>query len=112
MRIYSLHRTRPEPVSHDPSLEKRVLVREGIPGIKDLSHALLKRGDRASRHCHQGEFEVLYCIKGALLFEVEGREVEVGEGDCIVIEPGEAHSIPSVVDETELLYFKVPCREG
>ena len=111
MRFYSLTSTPPEPVSHDPGLQKRIIVRDGIPGIKNLSHALLKRGDRASEHCHRDEFEVLYCLRGGLVFDVEGERVEVRRGDCLVLEPGEYHSIPSVLEETELLYFKVPYKE-
>lgn len=108
MKLYSLASTPLEPVSHDPGLKKRVLMRDGIPGVKNMSHVILKKGDRASMHCHREEFEVLYCVRGGLIFEVEGKEVMVKRGDCLVLEPGEYHSIPSVLEDAELFYFKVP----
>lgn len=108
MKIYSLSRTPFEPVSHDPGLKKRVLVTDEIPHVRNISHVLLRAGDRASSHSHKDAFEVLYCLRGRVVFEVEGRAVTVEQGDCIVIEPSEVHSIPQVVEDTELFYFKVP----
>ncbi len=108
MKIYSLSKTPVEPVSHDPQLKKRVLVRDGIPHVRNISHVSLRAGDRASSHSHRDAFEILYCLRGRVIFEVEGRDVLVREGDCLVIEPSEVHSIPQVIEDTELFYFKVP----
>lgn len=96
-----------EPVSHDPALRKRVMVQENIlPGIRSMSHIVLPAGARASKHSHPDGFEVFYCIRGNVLFSVEGSGVPFSAGQCLIVEPGETHDLEALV-ETELVYFFV-----
>jgi mannose-6-phosphate isomerase-like protein (cupin superfamily) len=104
MRLYHLNKIPYEPVSHDPELKKKVLAR-GLPCVKRLSHIVLVPGNRASLHSHPKGYEVFYFIRGAIVFEVNGKEVRLKKGDCLVVEPGEPHSITDVLEETELVYF-------
>src|SRR3990172_1027477 len=98
-----------KPVSHDPHLRKRVLVEERVSCVGNLSHIVLAPGDTAVTHAHNDAHEVFYCIEGGVVFGVEGTEVTVRGGDCLVVEPEEEHSIERVLEETRLLYFFAFC---
>jgi mannose-6-phosphate isomerase-like protein (cupin superfamily) len=104
MRLYHLDKIPYEPVSHDPELKKKVLTR-GLPCVERLSHIVLAPGQRVSLHSHTHGYEVFYFIRGAAVFEINGEEVGLKKGDCLVVEPGESHSITDILKETELIYF-------
>ncbi|MFQ5585463.1 MAG: cupin domain-containing protein [Thermodesulfobacteriota bacterium] len=108
MKHYALDRTPFEPVSHDPSLQKRVLIRDSLPGIKGLSSIVLTPGDDVPVHHHHDAYEVFYVLRGRLLFAVNAEDLLLKQGECLVVEPGEPHSIDIVHEESELLYFKIP----
>jgi mannose-6-phosphate isomerase-like protein (cupin superfamily) len=94
-----------ESVSHDPALEKQVLVQRGeLPGVRTFSHIVLPPGAAASEHVHEDGFEVFYCIRGRTVFVIDGEAVVVKGSECLVIEPGERHSLEAH-EETELVYF-------
>ncbi len=95
-----------EPVSHDPELKKRVLLRE-VGTLEALSHIVLPKGSRASLHSHRDLYEVFYIIRGRIVFVVEGRECELGAGTVLAIEPGEEHEIRDVKEESEMVYVHV-----
>jgi quercetin dioxygenase-like cupin family protein len=50
-------------------------------------------GDRYAPHSHSYE-KVLYCVDGSITFVLEddGKRVELGPGDRIVLPPGTVHS--------------------
>lgn len=110
MKLYSPDNIPFEPVSHDPGLKKKVLIKDSLPFIRGLSHILLAKGNKVSFHNHPDAFEVLYSIRGEAIFTVEKEEVTLKKGECLVIEPGEGHAINAVIEDTELLYFKIPER--
>lgn len=106
MKLYSLDDTPYTPVSHDPSLKKRVLVDRGeLPAIGGLSHIVLPAGAKASVHAHPEGYEVFYCVGGEAFFRIGGKDVALRQGHCLVVEPGEAHSIEDALEGTELVYF-------
>lgn len=107
MKLFSLDETPYEPVSHDPGLKKKVLTQRTLPYVKHVSHIILQPGDNASEHSHD-DVEVFYCIRGDAEFSIKGESVSIKKGRLLFIEPGEAHSIPRVNEETELLYFRTP----
>lgn len=108
MRLVSLKDVSLSPVSHDPALKKRVLLGPGdLPHIASLSHVRFGRGDRASAHSHEDGFEVFFCISGAVKFVVGGRPVELPEDGCLVVEPGEVHSIEGAEEGSRIIYFRV-----
>lgn len=112
MKLYSLESTPYEPESHDPGLRKKVLLRDVIPSVEHVSHIVLLPGNHGSMHSHPEAFEVLYCVRGAVLFIVKEEEFVLKKGDCLIVEPGEPHALPDVIEETELLYFKVSEARG
>ncbi|MEW6587117.1 MAG: cupin domain-containing protein [Nitrospirota bacterium] len=107
MKIFSLHESPYEPVSHDPQLKKRVITRGTLPCVQHVSHIIMRPGDRVSEHTHKNAFEVMYCIGGAAVFIVNGLKVSLNQGNLLSVEPGDSHSIAEIREETELLYFLV-----
>jgi mannose-6-phosphate isomerase-like protein (cupin superfamily) len=105
MKKISLKEIASDPVSHDPGLRKKVLARDISLYLKSISHIILNLGDSVSEHSHSDFLEAFYCIRGYALFHIEGETVEVETGHLLFIELGEKHSIPKVIEETELLYF-------
>lgn len=105
MQHYRLDTTPQTPVSHNPELTKKVLVKEGFSCVRHLSHIALRPGDTAFAHEHADAFEVFYCVRGRVVFAVSGHAVTITDGSCLVIEPGEVHSIEAVHEETELVYM-------
>ncbi|MGD2081309.1 MAG: cupin domain-containing protein [Nitrospirota bacterium] len=94
------------PVSHDPQLKKRVLVGKGaIPHIRAISFIEMNPGDTAESHSHAGGHEVFFGLGGRIDFVVEGRDVPLAEGACLVVEPGEVHSIKGAARGSRMLYF-------
>jgi quercetin dioxygenase-like cupin family protein len=94
-----------EPVSHDPSLEKQVMVERGVlPGVRTFSHIVLPPGAAASEHVHEEGFEVFYCLRGQTVFVINGKRETLKGSECLVVEPGERHSLEAH-EETELVYF-------
>jgi mannose-6-phosphate isomerase-like protein (cupin superfamily) len=106
MKFSSLDSLPLEPVSHDPKIKKKVLVGLGtLPRIKTISHIELNPGDRASRHRHENAYEVFYGIKGRVDFLVADAPVSLTGGCCLVVEPGEEHSIEGAAEGSRMLYF-------
>ncbi|HEX2259635.1 MAG TPA: cupin domain-containing protein, partial [Actinomycetota bacterium] len=48
-------------------------------------------GDKYSAHSH-GYRKVLYCLRGSIVFNVEGESVNLQPGDRLEIPPGTSHS--------------------
>lgn len=107
MKLFSLHETPYEPVSHDPGLKKKVLARDVLPSVKHISHIILQPGDSVSEHSHSDYVEVFYCIRGDAVFFINRKSVSIRKGHLLFVEPGETHSIQKVNEETELLYLHV-----
>jgi quercetin dioxygenase-like cupin family protein len=108
MKLFSLDETSSESVSHDPRLKKKVLSRRQLPYIRHISHIILQPGDSVLEHSHADDVEALYCIRGDAEFIIRGERISIKKGHLVFIEPGEAHSITRVNEETELLYFRTP----
>lgn len=107
MKLFSLDETPYEPISHDPQLRKKVLARDQLPCLKHISHVILLPGSRVSEHSHSDGAEVFYCIQGEAVFLIKGERFSIKRGHLLIIEPGELHSIPEIIEETEMLYFYI-----
>lgn len=96
------------PVSHDPQILKQVIIDTGvIPKLNKFSKAIIRKGQTVSSHRHDNMYEILFFLTGRGELSVDGNKVEVSSNQCIIIEPGEVHSIPKVVDDIELVYFGI-----
>lgn len=108
MKIVNLDALPLLPVSHDASLMKRLLLGDGvIPGMRGMSHIVLPAGASVEAHKHPDGYEVFYCIRGRARAVVERVPVELRQGTCLAIAPGEEHSFEHIEQDTELVYFFV-----
>lgn len=106
MKFTSIEEAPLIPVSHDPQLKKRVLVGEGyIPHIRAISHIEMNPGDTAVSHKHDDAYEVFFGLGGKVDFVVNEKDVPLTEGTCLVVEPGEVHSIKDAAKGSRMLYF-------
>ncbi len=99
-----------EPVSHDPELLKRVLLRAGeVAGMFQLAHCRLPAGCGTSPHAHSDMTEVFIVVGGRGSATVGTRRVRLEQFDCVVVGPGERHRLRAASDSAlELLYFGLP----
>lgn len=56
-------------------------------------------------HHHEHEDELFLVIRGVLVMRFRDRDVEVREGECIVVPAGVEH-LPVADDEVEILLFE------
>ncbi len=106
MKLVSLDEALSIPGTHSPQLKKQVLVEKGtLPHITTLSHVELNPGDTAVSHEHDDAYEVFFALKGRIDFVVDGDPVPLVEGSCLVVEPGEVHSIKDAAKGSRMLYF-------
>ena len=99
MRRTSLGDTPDEGVSHDPAIPKRVLIRAGtIPHVTQLATSRIPPGASITPHRHADMFEVFEVVAGTGCMRVDEAVFPIGPGDCIVVEPGEEHTLTANAD--------------
>lgn len=92
--MISLRQIKFEDVSHADGVKKQVLLRKGvIPGVTAFSRAVLKPGQETAAHTHRDMYEVFLVVEGTATFQIDSSVVECTEGDCVVVEKGESHTI-------------------
>jgi mannose-6-phosphate isomerase-like protein (cupin superfamily) len=85
-----------EGVSHNPEIRKRVMLRKGeVPHLTGFSRARFGPGQVASAHSHTDMYEVFLVEEGRGVITIDGRELPLEPGRCIVVEPGEVHELRS-----------------
>lgn len=72
-----------------------------------LSHIILKKGCVVPAHKHENE-QISYILKGALKFEVNGKEIVVREGEVLHIPSNVVHSATALEDTMDLDVFSPP----
>jgi mannose-6-phosphate isomerase-like protein (cupin superfamily) len=114
MYLASLARLPAEPISHNPAILKRVLLRNGqIDGVTQFAEARFAPGEIAGSHTHPDMSEVFLVQSGHGTAVVNGTANQLGPGDCIAIQPGEAHSFENTGHEPwVLVYFGVVTARG
>ena len=81
------------------------LWRKVISGEKAMvAQVFLARGCVVPLHQHESE-QVSYIIKGALKFELEGKEIVVREGEVLVIPANVPHKAVALEDTLDLDVF-------
>ena len=114
MKTTALSDVSDEPVSHDPSIRKRVLLRRGdVPHVMQLAQARFAPGQVAPAHAHADMHEVFLVEAGEARFTVDGVAHRLGTGGCIAIAPGERHEVANAgATELVLTYFGVAAGRG
>ncbi len=94
MKYSDLAEVPAEPVSHNPEISKRVLMRRGeLPHVNQFAQATLQPGQRASAHQHVDMWEVFHGVSGTGHLYVDSQSQEIRPGVCVVVEPGERHEL-------------------
>jgi quercetin dioxygenase-like cupin family protein len=97
------------PVSHNPEITKRVLLRRGdLPHLTNFSRSLLLPGQTAGAHAHAGMHEVFYVESGEGAMRVDDHVITLEAGVCVAVEPGESHEIENTgARALVLIYFGI-----
>lgn len=109
MKIISLADAVAAGVSHNPEIEKRVLLRrEDVPHLTHFSESRLQPRQVTRAHTHAGMCEVFYVLDGTGAIRIDGLEHRLAAGICVAVEPGESHEIANTGEtELTLLYFGI-----
>ena len=95
-------------VSHDASIKKQVLIRNGeVPRLTGVSRARFAPGQLSPAHAHRDMHEVFVVKSGVATFTIDGKEEKIKEGTVISLSPGQRHEIKNGPSDPplELLYF-------
>jgi len=63
-------------------------------------------------HRHDRMFEIYLVARGTSVARVAGREVQLGSGDMLVVEPGEAHTFLSSTEDYLHFVVQAPFHAG
>jgi quercetin dioxygenase-like cupin family protein len=74
-----------------------------------LAHVILKAGSVVPAHSHENE-QITYILKGALKFDINGKEVIVREGEVLHIPSNVMHGAEALEDTLDLDVFS-PIRQ-
>jgi quercetin dioxygenase-like cupin family protein len=96
-------------VSHNEEIKKKVFLEKGlVPHVMTFASATFKPGQSVETHKHDTMYEVFYILNGRAKFVVNGADLLLEAGNCVVIEPGELHSQTNPYDDNVTwLYFGV-----
>jgi len=97
-------------VSHDPLISKKVFIENGrIPKLTNFSQSRIKPGQYCPSHQHPDMWEVYLVESGKGEMILDGKEVPLSEGDCLIVDPGEDHSMQNSSSTVDLLltYFGI-----
>jgi quercetin dioxygenase-like cupin family protein len=96
-----------EPVSHNPEIKKKVMLRFGeLPHLTNFSQARFAPGQVAVAHAHADMCEVFFVESGTGVMTVNGQAYTLEAGVCIAVEAGEVHEVANQgMEELVLTYF-------
>lgn len=107
MKVTFLNDLPSEGVSHNPAIQKKVMLRPGeLPNLVYFSRAQFPPGECAGAHAHQDMCEVFFVESGLGTIRIDGTDYPLQKGTCAVVEPGEVHEVINT-GSTELIltYF-------
>ncbi|UIE38795.1 cupin domain-containing protein [Leptodesmis sichuanensis] len=109
MKLTSLSDLPAEFVSHNPEIQKKVMLRPGdLPHLTNFSQARLAPGQIASAHHHVDMYEVFFVMSGVGVITLDRTPYALTPGVCVAVEPGETHEVKNTGDEELVLtYFGV-----
>ncbi|KAG0095264.1 hypothetical protein BGZ93_006099 [Podila epicladia] len=96
-------------ISHDSTVEKKVLLKMGeVPNVSQLAVATLKPGELASKHLHEDMTETFHFQSGTGEMEVNDKIFEVKAGTTVTVFPMESHEIRNTGSENlVIIYFGI-----
>jgi quercetin dioxygenase-like cupin family protein len=107
MKHCDLHQLPTEAVSHNPAIQKKVMLRLGdLPHLTNFSQARFAPGQVAAAHAHSDMCEVFFVESGTGVIRVNGQDHPLTAGICIAVETGEVHEVKNNgTEELVLTYF-------
>lgn len=107
MKHCDLHQLSTEQVSHNPAIQKKVMLRLGdLPHLTNFSQARFAPGQVAAAHAHADMCEVFFVESGTGVIQVDGQTYALTAGVCVAVETGEVHEVQNNgVEELVLTYF-------
>jgi mannose-6-phosphate isomerase-like protein (cupin superfamily) len=96
-------------VSHNPEIEKKVMLEAGeLPHVTSFSQATFRPDQAASLHAHTDMYEVFFVEAGVGVIRVDGEAHPLETGTCVAVAPGEKHELINTgATELVLTYFGV-----
>lgn len=107
MKWAALSQIAEESVSHNPAINKKVMLRLGdLPHLTNFSQACFAPGQIATAHAHADMCEVFFVEAGTGVIRVNQQDYPLTVGVCIAVEPGEVHEVANTGNtELVLTYF-------
>lgn len=93
---------------------RRSLVHPDVTGNKHCQLTLLRMlpGHEFPKHFHPNADDVMYILKGCVIFTIGEKRVEAKQGDVIVVPEGVQHSATNATEsDVEILVFQAPLPE-
>ncbi|MGD1901708.1 MAG: cupin domain-containing protein [Geitlerinemataceae cyanobacterium] len=96
-------------VSHNPSIRKRVMLRnDDLTNLTNFAQARFAPGDVAAAHSHADMSEVFFVEVGTGNICVDGEDIALAPGVCVAIGPSEVHEVSNTGSEVLVLtYFGI-----
>jgi quercetin dioxygenase-like cupin family protein len=109
MKQVSLNDLPIERVSHNASIQKKVMLRSGdLPHLINFAQATFAPGQVAPGHAHQDMCEVFFIESGTGNMCVDGIDYLLSPGTCIAVEPGEVHEVSNRgTEDLVITYFGI-----
>src|SRR5262249_4816618 len=87
----------------NPLFQRQLMVGHAIM----LSRIILKKGCVVPLHNHHNE-QISYVLEGRLIFQIDGRNIEVKTGEVLAIPPHMPHRVEALADSVSLDIFNPP----
>lgn len=107
MKLTNLNQLPVEAVSHNPDIQKQVMLRMGeVPHLTNFSQARFQPGQVAKAHAHVDMHEVFFVESGEGTITIDGEPYVLAPGVCVAVAPYEAHEVMNTGEaELVLTYF-------
>ncbi len=109
MKIITLADIPAQGVSHDPEIQKRVMLRNGdLPHLTNFSQARFAPGQQVTPHKHADMSEVFLVEAGEGTIWIDHVAYPLTVGTCVAVEAGELHELANT-GQTDLVltYFGI-----
>ncbi len=84
----------------------------GVPGLH-VQAIRIRPGERAAEHHHRRQTEIFYFPRANGRFAVNGKQIDLRDGDVLVIEPGDVHAVENPSSDVFIyVAFKHHYEEG
>lgn len=106
MKRTALDSLEEEPVSHNPAIKKKVMLRLGeLPHLTNFAQARFGPGQTAAAHAHSDMCEVFFVESGHGIIQIDGQSHTLSAGVCVAVEPGEVHEVCNTGQEELVLTY-------